>query len=297
MSVGSAAYSGAGRGRAGPLRVWYSARRLSSLTASQRLCADRRQYRRPRQPAGRSRHHPLLFQARPRRPARRLRDRRSLQGALRHRPVPGRQHPPGGRPDHRHGGRKSGHQPDPVRGQHAGSRTSSSSPRSSRKSAARCRAPSCRPTCSASSRSIAAAAASTSPSFRRSSSCRTAASISSSRSRKATRPRSCGIDFVGNRAYSSWRLKDVVRTTQTNILSFLQSTNIYDQDRLEADRELLRRFYLKHGYIDVRIVARGRRIRSRRATASSSPSRSRKASSIASARSTSARTCAPSIPG
>ncbi len=62
------------------------------------------------------------------------------------------------------------------------------------------------------------------------------------------------IDFVGNRAYSSWRLKDVVRTTQTNILSFLQSTNIYDQDRLEADRELLRRFYLKNGYIDVRIV-------------------------------------------
>ncbi|MBX9777961.1 MAG: outer membrane protein assembly factor BamA [Xanthobacteraceae bacterium] len=63
-----------------------------------------------------------------------------------------------------------------------------------------------------------------------------------------------GIEFVGNRAYSSWRLKDVVRTTQTNILSFLQSTNIYDQDRLEADRELLRRFYLKNGYIDVRIV-------------------------------------------
>jgi outer membrane protein insertion porin family len=63
-----------------------------------------------------------------------------------------------------------------------------------------------------------------------------------------------GIEFVGNRAYSAWRLKDVVRTTQTNILSFLQSTNIYDQDRLEADRELLRRFYLKNGYIDVRIV-------------------------------------------
>ncbi len=65
------------------------------------------------------------------------------------------------------------------------------------------------------------------------------------------------IEFVGNRAYSSWRLKDVVRTTQTNILSFIQSTNIYDQDRLEADRELLRRFYLKNGYIDVRIVSAG----------------------------------------
>jgi outer membrane protein insertion porin family len=62
------------------------------------------------------------------------------------------------------------------------------------------------------------------------------------------------VEFVGNSAYSAWRLKDIVKTTQTNILSFLQSTNIYDQDRLEADRELLRRFYLKNGYIDARIV-------------------------------------------
>ena len=62
------------------------------------------------------------------------------------------------------------------------------------------------------------------------------------------------INFVGNSAFSAWRLKDIVRTTQTNILSFIQSTNIYDQDRLEADRELLRRFYLKNGYIDARIA-------------------------------------------
>jgi outer membrane protein insertion porin family len=63
------------------------------------------------------------------------------------------------------------------------------------------------------------------------------------------------IQFVGNHAYSSYRLRDVIKTTQTNILSFLQNSNIYDPDRLEADRELLRRFYLKHGYIDVQIVA------------------------------------------
>ena len=36
---------------------------------------------------------------------------------------------------------------------------------------------------------------------------------------------------------------------------FLQTSDIYDPDRVEADRELLRRFYLKHGYIDVRIVS------------------------------------------
>jgi outer membrane protein insertion porin family len=63
------------------------------------------------------------------------------------------------------------------------------------------------------------------------------------------------ILFVGNRAYSAYRLKDEIKTVETGLLAFLQTTNIYDPDRLEADRELLRRFYLKHGYIDVRIVS------------------------------------------
>ncbi len=63
------------------------------------------------------------------------------------------------------------------------------------------------------------------------------------------------INFVGNRYYSSFRLKDVVKTTVSNWLSFLQTTDIYDPDRLEADRDLLRRFYLKNGFADVRILA------------------------------------------
>jgi outer membrane protein insertion porin family len=63
------------------------------------------------------------------------------------------------------------------------------------------------------------------------------------------------IRFVGNKYYSSYRLKDVIKTVATNWLSFLQTTNIYDPDRLEADRDALRRFYLKHGFADVRIVS------------------------------------------
>ena len=63
------------------------------------------------------------------------------------------------------------------------------------------------------------------------------------------------IEFVGNHAFSSYRLKDEIKTSETGLLAFLQTTNIYDADRLEADRELLRRFYLKHGYIDVRVVS------------------------------------------
>src|SRR5664279_6195772 len=63
------------------------------------------------------------------------------------------------------------------------------------------------------------------------------------------------IRFVGANAYSSGRLKDVIKTSESNWLSFLQSADIYDPDRVEADRDLLRRFYLKHGYADVRIVS------------------------------------------
>ena len=63
------------------------------------------------------------------------------------------------------------------------------------------------------------------------------------------------IRFVGAHAFSQGRLKDVIKTTESNWLSFLQTTDIYDPDRVEADRDLLRRFYLKHGYADVRIVS------------------------------------------
>ncbi len=63
------------------------------------------------------------------------------------------------------------------------------------------------------------------------------------------------ITFVGNKAYSSWRLKEVIKTAQSNFLSFLQTTDVYDPDRMEADRDLIRRFYLKHGFADVQVVS------------------------------------------
>jgi outer membrane protein insertion porin family len=63
------------------------------------------------------------------------------------------------------------------------------------------------------------------------------------------------INFVGAHAFSSGRLKDIIKTTESGWFSFLQTTDIYDPDRVEADRDLLRRFYLKNGYADVRIVS------------------------------------------
>jgi outer membrane protein insertion porin family len=63
------------------------------------------------------------------------------------------------------------------------------------------------------------------------------------------------INFIGNSAFSDSQLRYIISTTQTNILSFLKGTNIYDQDRLSLDRELLRQFYMKNGYADARIVS------------------------------------------
>ncbi|MBV8354878.1 MAG: outer membrane protein assembly factor BamA, partial [Candidatus Eremiobacteraeota bacterium] len=63
------------------------------------------------------------------------------------------------------------------------------------------------------------------------------------------------ITFVGNRTFSARQLRDVVKTNETNLLSFFKSTDVYDPDRVEADRDLLRRFYLKHGYADARVVS------------------------------------------
>jgi outer membrane protein insertion porin family len=61
--------------------------------------------------------------------------------------------------------------------------------------------------------------------------------------------------FVGNTAYSAYRLKEVIKTSESTFLSFLQTTDVYDPDRIEADRDLIRRFYLKHGYADVQVVS------------------------------------------
>jgi len=63
------------------------------------------------------------------------------------------------------------------------------------------------------------------------------------------------IDFVGNNFYSAYRLRDVIKTHESNLFSFLGGADVYDPDRVEADRDLIRRFYLKHGFADVQVVA------------------------------------------
>src|SRR5262249_33257722 len=63
------------------------------------------------------------------------------------------------------------------------------------------------------------------------------------------------IDFVGNTVFSDSRLREQIVTRQSAWYRFFSSSDTYDPDRLTADRESLRDFYLKEGYADFRVVS------------------------------------------
>ncbi len=63
------------------------------------------------------------------------------------------------------------------------------------------------------------------------------------------------INFIGNNAFSDSQLRDIISTTQSGWLDFLTSGGVYDPERLRLDQELLRQYYLKNGYADVRVLS------------------------------------------
>ena len=64
-----------------------------------------------------------------------------------------------------------------------------------------------------------------------------------------------GIHFVGNHSFSDSQLRDVISTTEKGWFDFLKGTAVYDPDRMNLDRELLRQYYLKNGYADAQVTA------------------------------------------
>jgi outer membrane protein insertion porin family len=63
------------------------------------------------------------------------------------------------------------------------------------------------------------------------------------------------INFSGNNAFSDGDLQDAIATKEHSKLFFFLRNTTYDADRLEYDKELLRRFYLKNGYADIEVVS------------------------------------------
>lgn len=63
------------------------------------------------------------------------------------------------------------------------------------------------------------------------------------------------VSFIGNRAFSDGKLRNIVSTKQSGLLGFLRTSDTYDPDRLAADEEKLRRHYLNRGYADFQVVS------------------------------------------
>ena len=62
------------------------------------------------------------------------------------------------------------------------------------------------------------------------------------------------IAFVGNKAFSEDRLREIVNSREGRWWRFLSSSDTFDPQRVDFDKELLRRFYLKNGYADFEVT-------------------------------------------
>jgi outer membrane protein insertion porin family len=63
------------------------------------------------------------------------------------------------------------------------------------------------------------------------------------------------VNFLGNKAFSDNDLRGVVVTEESKWYKFFSSNANYDPDRLEYDKEQLRKFYRNRGYYDFRVVS------------------------------------------
>lgn len=62
------------------------------------------------------------------------------------------------------------------------------------------------------------------------------------------------LSFVGNRAFSDRRLRQVLETKQAGLLRQIIQRDTFVAERLEVDKQLLRDFYLARGYADVQVL-------------------------------------------
>ncbi len=63
------------------------------------------------------------------------------------------------------------------------------------------------------------------------------------------------IYLVGNQAFSDADLEAEISTKESKWWKFLSSSDTYDSDRMEFDKEKLRRFYTSKGYADFAVVS------------------------------------------
>jgi outer membrane protein insertion porin family len=63
------------------------------------------------------------------------------------------------------------------------------------------------------------------------------------------------INVLGNKEYSDSALRDVIVTKESKWYRFFSNNDNYDPDRIEYDREQLRKFYRNRGYYDFHVLS------------------------------------------
>ena len=63
------------------------------------------------------------------------------------------------------------------------------------------------------------------------------------------------INFVGNKNFSDSTLKEVIYSEETRWYKFWGGSDKFDQDRLNYDKDILKKYYFDNGYIDFRILS------------------------------------------
>ncbi len=63
------------------------------------------------------------------------------------------------------------------------------------------------------------------------------------------------INFTGNKIFNSGTLAGQIATEESRWCKFFATNDNYDPDRLQFDRESLRRYYVNRGYADFKVVS------------------------------------------
>ncbi len=63
------------------------------------------------------------------------------------------------------------------------------------------------------------------------------------------------VNFIGNTHYSASDLEGEIMSKESRWYRIFSSAENYDAEKINYDKELLRRFYLRHGYADFRVVS------------------------------------------
>lgn len=63
------------------------------------------------------------------------------------------------------------------------------------------------------------------------------------------------VSFVGNKTVDAGKLREVISTHESAWWRVFSTSDFYDPDRLNYDRDLLRKFYLNEGYVDFRVIS------------------------------------------